>query len=115
MISEWFFESEKPSVEEHCKSCECDGEIYVCFRQNDHTGTIHIFCCECKMDDWGDCKYYCTNRCLCNCIEKGNFYNSNFEKIDNYCYTLEQARKRARQLGTNVCGVCVSALYHNNL
>ncbi len=115
------YESEKASVEEHCKPCECDGKIYVCFKRNKNTGTIHIFCCECKMDDWGDCKYYCTNKCLCNCIErieKEDKEIPDFEIEVRKCFSLEEARLTAAQLqneGYNVCGVCVSALSHNGL
>ena len=110
-------ESERPKVEEKCSECQCGGSDYrVCFKQNTETGTIHIFCCNCEEDSYGDCKFTCPAICLCNCIDRAE--HSKFELIDRVCYPLEKARVKAAELqnqGYKVCGVCVSALYHNGL
>jgi len=110
-------ESERPKVEEKCPECACGNSIYkVCFKRNIETGTIHIFCCECQIETVDDCKVKSTKICLCDCINRAG--HNNFQLINNKAYTLEEARIKAAELqnqGDNVCGICVSALYHNAL
>jgi len=121
-------ESERPKVEEKCPKCECSSEKYsdykVCFRENTNTDTIHIFCCKCKceeyfLDECIDCKEDCTSICLCDCTNRAG--HSNFKVLTfkgKKCFTLDEARIKAAELqnkGYKVCGVCVSALYHNGL
>ena len=118
MVHEEFLnESERPKVEEKCPRCGCGSSDYrVCFKRNTETDTIHIFCCNCEKDPYGNCKFTCPAICLCDCIDR--IKHSKFELIDQVCYPLEKARVKAAELqnqGYRVCGVCVSVLYHNEL
>ena len=113
-------ESERPKVEEKCPTCKCGDSAYkVCFKQNTNTGTIHIFCCKCEEVHLLGCIETHTPKCLCDCINRVG--HSNFRLLTfkgKECFSLEEARLIAAELlnkNYNVCGVCVSALYHNGL
>jgi len=109
----FFLEGEKPKLEDICE--KFNGTYYVCFRKYEDTGTIHIFCCNCE-EYYQEIECHCNDEeCLCNCVQRSN--KDKFVTVKE-CMSIEEARKvvfSLKKKGQNVCGVCISALYHNDL